>query len=117
LLCHEKQAIDVLLRSEADVRHKQSKADVKLLRVVAWAEAEKLCKERDCTSDDERMHMIGESTLLGSSTCLQIYVATCKLCGEQHVGQNLAVLTKTPRLKRFCFSAKLLSSDVKTVWR
>jgi len=30
--------------------------------------------------------------------------------------KNLAVLTKTPRLKRFV-SAKLLSSNVETVWR
>jgi len=29
--------------------------------------------------------------------------------------KDLAVLTKTPRLKLF-FSAKLLSSNVKTVW-
>ena len=29
--------------------------------------------------------------------------------------KNLAVLVKTPRLKCFCFSAKLLSSKVKTV--
>jgi len=36
---------------------------------------------------------------------------------EEKKRKNLAVLTKTPRLKRFCFSAKLLSSDVKTVWR
>jgi len=30
--------------------------------------------------------------------------------------KNLTVLTKTPRSKRF-FSAKLLSSNVKSVWR
>jgi len=29
--------------------------------------------------------------------------------------KNLAMLSKTPRLKCFCFSAKLLSSNVKTV--
>jgi len=35
---------------------------------------------------------------------------------EEKMRKNLAVLTKTPRLKRF-FPAKLLISNIETAWR